>query len=133
MSKQDEMWGADVMRLGWVNVPNLLIQQQARIGVTALEMAVLLHILQHWWQAKKLPFPGNTRLAAQLGISARQVQRHIAALEKKGLVRRHARSSPAQGRMSNFLDPSGLVSRLQEVQRALPPPTRQGQPAHEEA
>lgn len=133
MNTQNEMWGMDVMKLGWVGVPSLLIQQQAMIGVTALEMAVLLHILQHWWQAKQLPFPGNARLAAQLGISARQVQRHIAALEKKGLVKRLARSSRTQGRMSNFLDPSGLVSRLQEVQRTLPPPARQRQPAQGEA
>lgn len=120
MDKQDEMWGMDVMKLGWVTVPSLLIQHQARIGVTALEMAVLLHIFQYWWQANKLPFPGNARLAAQLGISPRQVQRHIAALEKKGLIKRHARNSPTYGQVSNFLDPSGLVSRLQELQRTLP-------------
>lgn len=133
MNRLDEMWGTDVMKLGWIAVPHILIQYQATIGITAPEMAVLLHILRHWWQAERLPFPSNARLADQLGISARQVQRHIAALEKRGLVKRHARSSPTQGRMSNFLDPSGLVSRLKELQRALPPPVGRRQPAQGEA
>ena len=111
---------------GYTTVPTLLLQHQAELGISCLELAVLLHILQHWWKADQLPFPSNGRLATLLGISARQVQRHIAALEGKNLIERIARKSGSGGRTTNLLDPGRLVARLTELARRLPSQAKKG-------
>lgn len=120
-SGSNKKWGADVIKRGYTTVPNLLLLHQVKLDISCLELAVLLHVFRHWWQPEDLPFPSNGRLAALLGLSARQVQRHIAALEKKGLVKRIVRKSQSGGRTSNSLDPEGLVCRLAELAHGSPP------------
>ena len=113
--KSEEKWGKEVIDLGFTIIPSLLLQAQARLGLKPNHLAVLLQIIDFWWDEARKPYPSKKLLAQRLNLSERQVQRLIAELEKAGLLRRIERHSPNKGRQSNEYDLSGLVERLQRL------------------
>lgn len=119
-------WGTAVMNLGFSIIPSLLLRAQQRLGLNPTQLAVLLQLCDYWWDEKRKPFPSKDALAQRLGLSSRQVQRHIADLEKADLVKRIERIGRHGGKLSNTYDLSGLVKRLQ----ALEPEFRQVEEAN---
>lgn len=111
-----DKWGKAVMDLGFCLVPSLLLRAQQRIGLNATQLAVLLQLCDFWWDKDRKPFPSKETLAQRLSLSERQVQRHVAELEKAGLVQRIERRASNGGKLSNTYDLSGLVKRLQELE-----------------
>ncbi len=76
-----------VMSHGYCIFPSILLQAQSRLGVSAQEMLVLLQLAEHWWRADGKVFPKKEVIAQRVGLSARQVQRHIQRLEELKLVK----------------------------------------------
>ena len=74
----EKKWGKKVLALGFCIVPSLLLKAQRRIGLNPSQLAVLLQLLDHWWERERRPYPGKKLLAERLGISPRQVQRYNA-------------------------------------------------------
>lgn len=113
----DAKWGAAVMQQGYCMIPSLLLKAQNRLKLTSTQMAVLLQICDYWWEEARKPYPGKEALATRMGMTARQVQRHIAALEDKKLVTRIPRfDASSGGRSTNMYDLSGLVAQLQALE-----------------
>lgn len=69
-----------------------------------------------WWDAGEPPFPSKDMLANRIGMGARQVQRHLAALEKRGFVKRIARHRGQKNQTANGYDMGGLVKKLVELE-----------------
>jgi hypothetical protein len=114
--KQSEMkWGAEVMKLGYCILPSILLQAQARLCISPQQMIVLLQLAEHWWREDSKVFPAKAALASRVGLSEKQIQRHIAVLEQKKLVKRIERILPGRGKVSNEYDLSGLVRKLKEI------------------
>lgn len=109
-------WGTAVMDLGFSIIPSLLLRAQRRLGLNPTQLAVLLQLCDYWWDEKRKPFPSKEALSQRLGLSTRQVQRQIAALEAVGLVKRIERIGRHGGKLSNIYDLSGLAKRLQELE-----------------
>lgn len=112
----ERKWGKAVMGQGFCMVPSLLLRAQARLGLNARQLAVLMHLADFWWDAERKPFPSKQTLAQRLKIGPRQVQRIIAELEAAGLVKRNQRIAVHKGKLSNEYDLSGLVKRLKELE-----------------
>ena len=112
----EEKWGQAVMKLGFCIVPSLLLRAQRRLMLNPTQLAVLLQLCDYWWSPARKPYPSKESLRQRLGLSARQVQRHIAELEKAGLVTRLERRGHDGGKLSNTYDLGGLVKRLQELE-----------------
>lgn len=111
-----EKWGAGVVDIGFVIVPSLLLRAQQRLRINPTQLAVLIHLMDYWWDVARKPYPSKKTLSQRMGISARQVQRHIASLESSKLLKRVERHHPARGKQSNEYDLSGLVRRLAELE-----------------
>lgn len=116
-----DKWGREVLDLGFCVLPSLVFRAQRRLGLNPTQLAVLLQLADFWWDAARKPFPKKVDLADRLGLSDRQVQRHIADLEKAGFVRRIERTASHRGKISNEYDLSGLVEKL----KALAPEFRE--------
>lgn len=112
----ERKWGKRVMALGFCIVPSLILRAQQRLRLTPTQLAVLMHLADYWWDVERKPYPSKKTLGERLGLSARQVQRHIADLEKMKLVQRIERRASHQGKLSNEYDLSGLVNRLKELE-----------------
>lgn len=116
LKASEKKWGHDVLRHGWCLLPSLLFRAQRKLNITALQMAVLLQILEHWWEAERAPYPSKETIAHRLDMSPRQVQRHIAALEKAGYVQRRERKAVNRGQLSNYYEFDGLVAALKRIE-----------------
>lgn len=112
----ERKFGKPVMDLGFCIVPSLLIQAQARLGLEAQQVNILLHLMDMWWEKESKPFPTKELIAERMGVSTKTVQRHIVAMEEAGLVKRIFRTRPGRGTTSNEYDLSGLVARLKELE-----------------
>lgn len=115
LKASEKKWGLDVLRLGYCLLPSLLFRAQRKLNISALQMAVLLQLLEHWWEADRAPYPSKETIAHRLDMSARQVQRHIATLEAAGYVRRRIRKAVHLGQLSNFYEFDGLVAALNRI------------------
>ena len=67
-------------------------------------------------KARTYDMPGVSVLAERLGLSPRQVQRHIADLETARLVERVERRAAHGGKQTNMYDLDGLVARLKKLE-----------------
>jgi len=114
-SAMEERWGKNVIRAGYTVVPSIILRAQSRLHINAIELAVLLHLLDHWWDNAEMPFPSKKRIADRLGVSDKTVQRAIAALETEGLVRRVKRSNGNGGQASNLYDLAPLIERIRPI------------------
>lgn len=111
-----QKWGADVIKIGYSMVPSLLLRAQRRLGINPTQLAILMQICDFWWDESRKPFPRKELLSERLGIKERQVQRHIAEMEKAELIKRISRFDSKTGaRSSNYYDLSGLVAKLQAL------------------
>ena len=102
------------MAHSYCNFPSILLQAQGRLGVSAQEMVVLLQLAEHWWKADSKVFPKKEVIAERVGLSSRQVQRHIQRLQELKLVQRKERYRSGL-RSSNEYDLQGLVAKLKAI------------------
>lgn len=112
----ERKWGKRVMERGFCIIPSLLLRGQRKLGLSPTQLAVLVHLADQWWDANRIPFPAKATLAERLNLKQRQVQRHIAELEKAGLVTRKPRYKGKGNQTSNAYDLSGLVVKLQALE-----------------
>lgn len=117
VKKQSEKkWGKAVMSHGYCILPSILLQAQARLAVSPQEMIVLLQLVEHWWQADSKVYPSKQAIGDRVGLSAKQVQRHVRRLQDAKLVQRKERVLPGIGRTSNEYDLTGLVTKLKAIE-----------------
>jgi hypothetical protein len=114
--ESEKKWGKDVMSHGACIFPSILLQAQGRLRVSAQEMVVLLQLAEHWWTAASKVYPSKEVIAQRVGLSTKQVQRHIRRLEQLQLVQRKERYRSGGSRTTNEYDLSGLVARLKEIE-----------------
>jgi hypothetical protein len=119
-----EKWGPEATSAGFTVLPNHLlainqfVPKDAQLSPT--EMLVLLQIVASWWSADRLPFPSKATIATRSGLSPRQVQRALSALETKGVINRRARFGVNRARSSNEYDLTGLVESVRKAATAHP-------------
>lgn len=80
-----EKWG-DSLRQGFVVIPWVMLSRQRELGLTSLELVVLMHLIASWWEANNAPYPSSHTIAKRMAVSARTVQRHLKSLEGKGFL-----------------------------------------------
>ena len=112
----EKKWGKAVIKIGFCMIPSLLLQAQRRLGLNPTQLAILLQLADYWWEADNKPRPSKQTLSDRLGIGPRQIQRHIAEMETAGLVKRIERTGDNNGKLPNYYDLSGLVSKLKQLE-----------------
>lgn len=108
----EEKWGRPTISLGFVVVPALLARLQRKLDLDPIDFNVLLHLIDHWWEPAGKIFPSKKRIADRMDVSPSTVQRHIAKLERQGLIRREERYGADRQQLSNVYVIDGLVERL---------------------
>lgn len=120
----EQKWGSAAITAGFSILPNHLISlnqflpEERRISPT--EMLVVMQIISSWWSKERLPFPSKATLALRAGLSSRQVQRALTALEQKGYIERLTRYNRSQARASNQYDLAGLVGAVNQAAESHP-------------
>lgn len=112
-------WGKDTMAANYTVIPSALLRGQARLAIGPNELAVLIHLIDHWWQPEAMPWPSKKTIADRLAVSNKTVQRAMVNLEQAGLVARKERYHKTGGRTSNEYDLSPLVGKLKPIARDI--------------
>ena len=89
-SRLSDKWGSIAMQAGFLAIPTTLLRHQHRIGLSPLELNVVLQILKHWIETENLPHPSKVGIAAAIGVNSRTVQRCLSQLQRRGLISRVA-------------------------------------------
>ena len=119
LKAQERKWSKDLMAGGWTAVPNVIIAEQRALGLDPLDINIILHLSTLWASGDDSPSPAKRAVAEAIGVDPRTVQRRIAALEKKGLIRREARRNNAEGSKSNLYHFDGLIAAARTLVRAV--------------
>jgi DNA-binding MarR family transcriptional regulator len=113
IKRNERKWTKPLMDAGYTVIPYVILDRQDSFGLTPVEVNVLMHLANHWWNPDNLPRPKKASLAKRMGVSPRTVQRAIAHLEEMGLMQRKARHNPGGGQGANFYDFTGLIAKAQ--------------------
>ena len=109
----DAKWTSKVGKHGYSVMPNLLYWYTADLGINPAQQALLFQLLSRWWVGESTIPVSKAKLAEGLGTSERQVQRHLSALKKAGLI--EARFPNLPGRHPNEYTFKGLVEKLEKI------------------
>ena len=112
----EKKWSKPVMELGFCIIPSLLLRAQQRLGLNSIQLALLMHLADYWWDVDRKPYPSVKTLAGRMRLSPRQMRRYIAELEAAGLIKRIERTASHRGRLSNYYDLTGLVEKLKKLE-----------------
>lgn len=106
----EKKWTKPLMDAGWSTVPNIIIEKQEALGLDALDMNIILHLVQYWWIPDNLPHPSVATIAKAIGVTPRTVQKRIKALEELGLMKREERRYTQKGSVTNLYSFDGLIA-----------------------
>ncbi|MGR6468684.1 helix-turn-helix domain-containing protein [Rhizobium sp. PAMB 3182] len=99
-----------ITNTGFIAVPNLLLLNQARLGLTSEELNVLLNLLVHWWRPEDFVFPRSETIATRMGVSQRSTQRALRSLATKGMIVRRR-----TGDLRSYYDLGPLIEKLKPL------------------
>lgn len=105
----EKKWTPALMKAGWTVLPNVIFERQQALGLSPLDINIILHIASYWWTESGKPHPSKVTIAKAIGIKPRSVQRRIAALEAAGLIRREERRISRSGSKTNIYHLDGLI------------------------
>ncbi len=111
----EEKWTKPVLRSGWSALPNIIVEKQAELGLDPIDMNIVIHLLHAWTSADELPSPTVDKLARDIGVSTRTVQKHIGALQESGLITRVERRNTRSGSGTNLYSLDGLVQAARRI------------------
>lgn len=97
-------WGKPNIDAGWTCIPNILIRRQKTLGLDALDLNILLHLLTYWWEDENHPHPSKETLAKAIGVSASTIQRRIRQMEAGKLLKRVERRRAGDRSDTNLYD-----------------------------
>jgi len=109
-------WGR-VMGGGFQVVPNQLLRFQRTLGLSSLQVVILLNLCMHWWKKDDLPFITAYNIAQRTGMSRRTVERELRKLRAMGYIKKTKlqRIKDVNGEARTAYDLSGLILALESV------------------
>lgn len=113
-----EKWGLETISLGYVAVPDILLEEMGAAGISPTEMVMLLQLMRYWWTPGQWPFPSKRTLAKAMDCSEKNAQKVLAKLERRGLVKRIQNRYRGDRSDSNIYDMSGLVGLVGQLSRS---------------
>jgi len=108
----EEKWTKPVMDAGWTALPSILLEKQHALGLDPIDINIIAHLTIYWWKKSNLPHPTVKTIATAINISPRTVQKHIARMEKDGLMKRHFRRREGDSNNSNMYSFEGLIAAI---------------------
>lgn len=114
-----DKWSYRLQSDGFTAIPNTLIRNQARLGITDPEMVIIVSLVSFKWN-RQMPYPSVATLSSFTGKTTGAVRNNLRNLEKKGLIKRIYRESK-----TSKYDLSPLIKVLnsyaQPIKKLTPP------------
>jgi hypothetical protein len=108
--RNEKKWTKTLMDAGYTVFPYVILDRQDAIGLSAVEVNLIMQLANLWWKPESLPFPSKAMLAKRMGCSPKTVQRAFARLEEVKFIARKSRYSGTGAQLSNHYDFTGLIN-----------------------
>ena len=115
-SSTERIWGKSVLSHGYTAIPSILIQAQGRLGITPLQMNIIIQLLDYWREPERRPFPTKKDIAGRIRVTDKTIQTNIRKLEQAGLIRREQRKTACGDWNSNIYHLDELVERIAQLE-----------------
>jgi DNA-binding MarR family transcriptional regulator len=112
LKANEKKWGKENIDAGWTLVPNALLVHQASLGLTPMDINIILQIARYWWESDNHPFPAKKTIADCIGVTPRTVQKRIQELEKANFIKRIERRETNSGSKTNIYRLTPLIEAL---------------------
>jgi predicted transcriptional regulator len=109
LKQNEKKWTPALMKAGWSAIPNIIIEKQRALGLDALDLNILLHLIQYWWLEENVPRPAVGTIADALNVTTRTIQKRITAMQAVGLITREERRHSKFGSQTNLYRFDGLI------------------------
>ena len=109
LRRNEAKWSKPLIDAGWNAIPSIIIEKQEALGLDAIDMNIIVHLSNYWWQADNLPHPSVETIAKAIGVKPRTVQKRIKALHDLGLLTRTERRQTRHGSDTNLYGFEGLI------------------------
>ena len=107
--RNEQKWSKILMQAGWNALPSIIIEKQEALGLDAIDMNIIVHLSNYWWNAERLRQPSVATIAKAIGVTERTVQKRITALVGLGLMSRQERRKTRFGSATNLYGFEGLI------------------------
>jgi DNA-binding transcriptional regulator YhcF (GntR family) len=104
----EKKWSKALMDAGWTALPSVIIENQKQLGLNPLDLNIVLYLASKWWTPEGKPFPSKSTMAKAMDVHPRTIQKHVAALEAAGYIRREERRTE-MGSKTNVYHLDGLI------------------------
>jgi DNA-binding transcriptional regulator YhcF (GntR family) len=104
----EKKWSKPLMDAGWTALPSVIIENQKQLGLNPLDLNIVLYLASKWWTPEGKPFPSKSTMAKAMNVHPRTIQKHVAALEGAGYIRREERRTET-GSKTNVYHLDGLI------------------------
>ena len=88
-----------------------MLFHQTDLGLCSEDLNVLLHLIAHWYEPERWPFPKARTIADRMGVSERSVHRSLRRMQEDGLVKKIDRGGEDMGFRSGY-DLTPLLEKL---------------------
>ena len=112
LKANEQKWGKENIEAGWTLIPNALLVHQASLGLTPMDLNILLQIARYWWEPGNHPFPAKKTLADSIGVTPRTIQKRIQEMEKASFIERIQRRESKKGSKTNIYRLTPLIKAL---------------------
>lgn len=111
LKRNEKKWTKPLMSAGWTVIPSILLEEQHKLGLDPIDINIILQLTSFWWYEDNPPHPSKKRIAQRLNVDPSTIRRHIAAMERKGYIKRNYRKDEKKGQQTNQYIFSGLIEK----------------------
>lgn len=115
VAENTRKWGREIVDAGWIYLPSTLVLKRTELGMDAVDLNIVLVLLQHWWRKHELPFPTKAKIGGLVGIDPSNVRKRLARLEADGLITRQVRPKGGARNDSNIYSFEGLITKAKPM------------------
>jgi DNA-binding MarR family transcriptional regulator len=87
----EQKWTKTLIQPGYTAIPSVIVQQMGVLGLTPLDLAILMQILSYWWKVDNPPSPSIKTIAGGIGVSQSTVKRRIKMMVAARFLKRTER------------------------------------------
>jgi len=110
VSVLEAKWSKPLIDAGFTVIPNVIFQRQQALGLSALDINILLQLAAYWWKPGDLARPTKKTIAAAIGVHETTVRKRIKHMEGGKLMKRIERRLSKERSKPNLYDFSGLIA-----------------------
>jgi hypothetical protein len=110
-----DTWGSNVTRLGYTQVPNVLLFNIQRLDLKFSDFIFICHILSRINLDAEFPFFSLNKMIRDLKMKKSTLNNVVGRLISKDYLRTYPRRENPLGKGRNDYDISGLIKALQEL------------------